>query len=300
MREKAVGSEWNKRNINPNNNNLISAAPYQWSPPKNLIDGAEKTDPTYLLDDDIRYIESRIRSLSEPGYQGSLARIIQPVGRAAGGVRILQTALDWAPAMINGPMLFGYDMYRANVGLAASPLRLVGIKIGEPSAFPLIHPLMKAAGMTPMARGTKSSSVFGEAFWQAGASFVSQKETSKFWLREQATHPEIMAAYQKYARVAGLPHELAEFGWWEAAEKRLLGKIPIAKDAKLFQRYQRGFTSYLNAGSWEYFKSQYHMTNGDPDNLEQLGTLSKNLIGMHAGAELGIGKTQLAGERIGF
>ncbi|MEK0325835.1 MAG: hypothetical protein QQN63_09035, partial [Nitrosopumilus sp.] len=206
-------------------------------------------------------------------------------------------ALDWGFPLINGLNNWGYDVYRSSIALAKPGVE--GIP-GEASitAFPLLHPVFKLLGKKY--KQFDSTSIWGESMWQSALSFVNEKGGARYWARENSLSPEIISAYEKYGRVAGLPHEFQEFGVFEKGEQVVLGAIPGLKSAKFFQRFQGAFTQYINVASYMYFKSLYHTVADNPKQLEELGALSRNMIGMHSGAELGIGKGQLAMERVLF
>ncbi|MEK0325390.1 MAG: hypothetical protein QQN63_06760, partial [Nitrosopumilus sp.] len=291
---------WNKRSVNPNDNNMLTRTPSLW--------GMGDDNPgRFFLADDIKFIDKQMGH-GKGDVNKFLNQLAQWGGSAAGKVRILQTALDFAFPLINGPLLFGYDSWRFGAGLINIPARTLNVipgvnikKAGDLSALSPLHPFFKAAAGLKIAPGAKSSSIFGESMWQAGAAFRSPARRAKYWVREAKLYEEQFKAWTKFARVSGLPHELGEFGFWENIEKATVGKIPIVgKHVKGFQRFQDSFTAYLNAGSWEYFKSLYHIAANDTSQLQSLGDLSRNLIGMHAGAELGLSKGQLSSERIAF
>jgi hypothetical protein len=219
-----------------------------------------------FMQEDIDFMQKHYGDITDDLW-GEAVRIVGSLSHATAPVRNFQTVYDLGFILTNGLTLLGNDFSHA-----ADPRYLPGFG--------------KAINKVSGGKIPNKQFIWPKTVWNSLMSLRNKENIAKWWEIESSRNIEEWDAFKTYARIGGIPSDLSEISLVEKA---------IGAD-----KLQRTFTNYLNSSAWLYWKSSYHLAGKNPKKLEELGALTRNLIGIHATAELGAHSGQQAAERFFF
>lgn len=145
--------------------------------------------------------------------------------------------------------------------------------------------------MANVARGRAPGQLWGRSTWRALVGIFNDAEASKWFRQEIEKNPELYKEYMTHVRSAGLSEDLGPVGMLERAEQKIGLKFGPAK------LVNRGFSNFLDSAGWNTWKSLRPLAKTTED-LEELGSFVRNILGKNSMEQLGMSEGQLMLERV--
>jgi RNA polymerase sigma-70 factor (ECF subfamily) len=190
------------------------------------------------------------------------------------------------------------------VGLAKGTSRLTGIMKTGQTAFDPGFWFIQGLGPLGMDFANlltgRPSAIWGKSVWRSMVGFAKGKKAAEFWKNQHAAHPDEFKEFLQHARVLSNHGDYSDEVVAEMIQGGLLDRIeesiPIVNKLHPIKRVGNAFSSFMDAASWETWKSLRPLAKTDQE-LDELGSFVRNISGRNSARGLGMSYGQEAVER---